>query len=177
MTPPPPAPEPSAPLLSSLLRHYEELVDYVRRRFAAPGLAREVVHDVCVRLLERPSPREVHEPIALLRRIARDTAVDRCRAEALRQHWVEPRAALPEPACPVPGHEQRLDGEQELARLVASIEAMPRRRRQVFILHKIHELPQSDVARRMGIGLKAVERHLRLAMAACRHDLDRDRAR
>ncbi|WP_338141130.1 sigma factor-like helix-turn-helix DNA-binding protein, partial [Stenotrophomonas geniculata] len=36
------------------------------------------------------------------------------------------------------------------------------------ILHKIHALPQADVAQRMGIGLKAVERHLRLAMADCR---------
>ncbi|WP_373925885.1 hypothetical protein [Enterobacter hormaechei] len=28
-------------------------------------------------------------------------------------------------------------------------------------------MPQAEVARRMGIGQKAVERHLRLAMADC----------
>ena len=41
-------------LLSSLVRHYEDLVDYVRVRFGDHGFAREVVHDVCVQILERP---------------------------------------------------------------------------------------------------------------------------
>lgn len=168
MTPPlPPAP-PGAPLLATLVRHYEDLVAYVRRRFAAPGMAREVVHDVCVRLLERPAPHDVRQPIALLRRIAHDAAVDRCRADALRRQWVEPTQRLPDAACPQPGLEQQAEGAKALARLVASIDAMPRRRRQVFILHKIHEVPQAQVAQRMGIGVKAVERHLRLAMASCR---------
>jgi RNA polymerase sigma factor (sigma-70 family) len=156
------------PLVSSLVRHYEELVDYLRHRFRSPALAREVVHDVCVRLLERPGPHDARQPIALLRRIAHDAAVDRCRAEDLRRHWVEPRAELPEGTCPSPGPDQHAHGRQALQRLSAAIERMPCRRQQVFILHKIHELPQAEVARRMGIGLKAVERHLRLAMADCR---------
>lgn len=164
-----PSPHPPAlPLVSSLVRHYEELVEYLRCRFRSPGLAREVVHDVCVRLLERPAAYDARQPIALLRRIAHDAAVNRCRAEDLRRHWVESRAELPDDACPRPGPEQQAQGQQALQRLSATIERMPCRRRQVFILHKIHALPQADVAQRMGIGLKAVERHLRLAMADCR---------
>ncbi|MGF6416773.1 RNA polymerase sigma factor (sigma-70 family) [Stenotrophomonas sp. AN71] len=164
----PPSTPPALPLVSSLVRHYEELVDYLRRRFRSPALAREVVHDVCVNLLERPAVNDARQPLALLRRIAHDAAVDRCRAEDLRRHWVEPRAELPESACDRPGPAQHAQGQQALQRLTASIERMPCRRRQVFILHKIHEVPQADVARRMGIGLKAVERHLRLAVADCR---------
>ncbi|HEL4846103.1 MULTISPECIES: RNA polymerase sigma factor [Stenotrophomonas] len=158
---------PALPLVTSLVRHYEELVDYLHRRFRSPGLAREVVHDVCVRLLERTAAHDARQPIALLRRIAHDAAVDRCRAEDLRRHWVEPRAELPEGACERPGPERQAQGQQALQRLTTSIERMPCRRQQVFILHKIHELPQAEVAQRMGIGLKAVERHLRLAMADC----------
>lgn len=169
-----PQPDPHAlPLVSSLVRHYEELVDYLRRRFRSPGLAREVVHDVCVRLLERPAVPDARQPIALLRRIAHDAAVDRCRAEDLRRHWAEPRAELPEAPCPCPGPEQQAQGQQALQRLSATIERMPCRRQQVFILHKIHELPQAEVARRMGIGLKAVERHLRLALADCHQQAPR----
>lgn len=168
MSQPPSTPLPAAPLVSSLVRHYEELVDYLHRRFRSSGLAREVVHDVCVRLLERPVVHHARQPIALLRRIAHDAAVDRCRAEDLRRHWVEPRAELPEGACPRPGPEQHAQGMHALEHLSVTIERMPCRRQQVFILHKIHELPQAEVARRMGIGLKAVERHLRLAMDDCR---------
>ena len=171
MSTPPHPPPPVLPLVSSLVRHYEDLVDYLRRRFASPGLAREVVHDVCVRLLERPEPAGVRQPMALLRRMAHDAAVDRCRAEDLRRQWVEPRAELPDAACEGAGPARQAVAAQELAQLVDVIRAMPCRRRQVFILHKIHDVPQAAVARRMGIGLKAVERHLRLAMVDCRQAL------
>lgn len=55
--------DPAKPtLLSTLVRHYEELVDHVRRRFGDRGMAREVVHDVCVQLLERDEKENVHTP-------------------------------------------------------------------------------------------------------------------
>lgn len=40
-------------LLSTLVRHYDELVEHVRRRFGERGFARDVVHDVCVHLKRR----------------------------------------------------------------------------------------------------------------------------
>ncbi len=35
-------------------------------------------------------------------------------------------------------------------------------------MHKIHEIPQAQVADRLGISVKTVEKHLRLGLAACR---------
>lgn len=78
--------DPAKPsLLSTLVRHYDELVDHVRRRFGDRGFAREVVHDVCVQLLEKREPQEVRTPLALLRKISHDQAVDRYRSERRRQ--------------------------------------------------------------------------------------------
>ncbi|MFT4045630.1 MAG: RNA polymerase sigma factor [Solimonas sp.] len=154
-------------LLSSLLHHYEDLVDELRRRFGDRGFAREVVHDVCVQLLEKPQ-RDAHTPLALLRRISHDTAVDRCRAEDRRRRWIESVAELPDVACAAATQERALDAEQELRRLERTIAAMPPRRREVFVMHKLHELPQAEVAARLGISLKMVEKQLRLGMLACR---------
>ncbi|MNN85745.1 RNA polymerase sigma factor [compost metagenome] len=56
----------------------------------------------------------------------------------------------------------------ELERLSDAIADLPPRCQMVFVMHKIHELSQAEVAERMGISLKAVEKHLRLGMAACR---------
>jgi RNA polymerase sigma-70 factor (ECF subfamily) len=161
-------------LLSSLARHYDELVDYIRVRFINRGFAHDVVHDVCLRLMERPEPQWVRAPLALLRRISYDAAVDRCRSENVRHRWVEPVANLPDQACPTPDHTQTLSAHQELEHLIEAIQRLPLRRRHVFIMHKIHELPQAEVAARLGISLKMVEKHLRLGMAACRQALDRD---
>lgn len=52
--------------------------------------------------------------------------------------------------------------------MIAAIAMMPVRRRQVFILHRIHEIPQAEVAERMGITQKLVEKHLRLALRGLR---------
>ena len=60
-------------LLAALVRHYDELVDSVRRRFGDRHTAREVVHDVCVQLLEAPEKEGVRVPLALLRKIAART--------------------------------------------------------------------------------------------------------
>lgn len=161
-------------LLSTLLVHYDELVDYVRARFGHRGFARDVVHDVCVRLLERPEPASVRAPLALLRRISHDAAVDRCRSEDARSAHLACGGELEQAVSQAPDQARNVDAQRELALLVGTIRAMPLRRRQVFVLHKIHELPQAEVARRMGISLKMVEKHLRLAMAACRAGLERE---
>lgn len=163
-----------SPLLASLVRHYDELIEYVRRRFGQRGFAQDVVHDVCVRLLERPEPDTSRAPLAMLRRLSHDTAIDRCRSDDARHRWIDSVAILPQTVCPVPDQARVLDAQLEMERLAAAIQAMPRRRRQVFILYKIHELPQAEVAQRMGISLKAVEKHLRLAMAECRTRLERE---
>ncbi|PYG96401.1 RNA polymerase subunit sigma-70, partial [Arthrobacter stackebrandtii] len=55
-------PKPS--LLATLIRHYDDLVDHVRRRFGERVFAREVVHDLCVQLLEDDEREGVRQPLA-----------------------------------------------------------------------------------------------------------------
>lgn len=160
-------------LLAALARHYEELVDSVRRRFGDRNAAREVVHDVCVQLLEAPEKEGVRVPLALLRKIAHDRAVSHYRSERRRRAWVDEQAQLPELTCAAPGPERCLEAADELDRLCAAIAELPPRCQQVFIMHKIHELPQQEVAAQLGISLKAVEKHLRVGMSKCLAGLER----
>ena len=160
-------------LLAVLARHYEELVDSVRRRFGDRHAAREVVHDVCVQLLEAPEKEGVRVPLALLRKITHDRAVSHYRSERRRQAWVDEQALLPEVACAAPGPERCLEASDELECLCAAIAELPPRCQQVFVMHKIHELPQQVVAEQLGISLKAVEKHLRVGMSKCLAWLER----
>ncbi|HEY1026884.1 MAG TPA: RNA polymerase sigma factor [Pseudomonas sp.] len=160
-------------LLAALARHYEELVDSVRRRFGDRNAAREVVHDVCVQLLEAPEKEGARVPLALLRKIAHDRAVSHYRSERRRRAWVDEQAQLPELTCAAPGPERCLEAADELDRLCAAIAELPPRCQQVFIMHKIHELPQQEVAAQLGISLKAVEKHLRVGMSKCLAGLER----
>ncbi|AYG45356.1 RNA polymerase sigma factor [Pseudomonas sp. Leaf58] len=167
--------DPAKPtLLSTLVRHYDDLVDHIRRRFGDRSMAREVVHDVCVQLLERGEKEDVHTPLALLRKISTDTAVSRYRSERRRAAWVEAIAELPEVACPAATPISRYDSEREFQLLVNAIAELPPRCQAVFVMHKIHQMPQVEVADRLGISIKTVEKHLRLGLAACRQRLGRD---
>ncbi|KAF1029391.1 MAG: hypothetical protein GAK37_01771 [Pseudomonas sp.] len=166
--------DPAKPsLLSTLVRHYDELVDHVRRRFGDRGFAREVVHDVCVQLLEKREKDGVHTPLALLRKISHDQAVSRYRSERRRQAWIVQQPEPLDALCPAPAPPRHYEAARELELLTEAINQLPERCQMVFVMHKIHDLPQAEVAARMGISLKTVEKHLRLGLAACRAYLDR----
>lgn len=166
--------DPAKPtLLSTLVRHYDELVDHVRRRFGDRSTARDVVHDVCVQLLERDEKEDVRTPLALLRKISHDTAVSRYRSERRRAAWVDALPELPEVVCTAATPVGRHEAEHELQLLVDAIAALPPRCQAVFVMHKIHEIPQAEVAARLGISIKTVEKHLRLGLATCRERLGR----
>lgn len=97
--------DPAKPsLISTLVRHYDDLVDHVRRRFGDRGFAREVVHDVCVQLLEKREREDVRTPLALLRKISHDQAISRYRSERRRQALVVALPDLSEPVCEAPCH-------------------------------------------------------------------------
>ncbi len=163
-----------SPLIAALVHHYDELVDHLRRRFGADGgFARDVVHDVCVNLMAEPPRQPVLTPMAYLRRATLNLAIDRHRVENARAVWVQSMDELPEGVCQAPGPVRQLDAAREFARLAEAIEQLPPRCREVFVMHKVHEVPQAEVALTLGISRKAVEKHVRLGMATCRAALDR----
>ena len=62
--------------------------------------------------------------------------------------------------CP----EQRLTAHQELARLAKAIDSLPTKCREVTWLRKVEQLPQREVAARLGIQEKAVEKQVSRGM-------------
>lgn len=162
-----------ASLAESLVSHYEDLVGYVRRRFRLGEVARDVVHDAYLQVTARPARRDARNPVGLLRRMLHHLAVDTLRRDdARRAHELACDSALLPPAlCPQPGPEQVVQGRQQLQCLITAIDALPPRCREVFILHKIHGMPQAEVARLLQVSPQNVEKHLRRGLAACREHM------
>lgn len=158
------------PLLAALESHYDELVDHIRRRFRERGgdggFAREVVHDVCVQVLEAPPVEAVHTPLAWLRTATSHRAIDRCRADDRRLALVEVVAEVPDVLTH--GHDgaAELEFRQQLAALVRIVEALPPRARQVFLLQRVHGMAQQEIAAALGISRNMVAQHHQRAMLA-----------
>ena len=161
----------SSPLVAALARHYHQLVAHVRHHAARWGgdgsAAHDVVHDVCVELIEAPPASPVQTPLAFLRSVATRRAIDRHRADAARAARIAVPGEVPDAAASEASDPARIvAGRQDVQLLVRAIDGLPIRCREVFVLHKIHEMPRSEVAAHLGISLKTVEKHLRLGVAA-----------
>jgi RNA polymerase sigma-70 factor (ECF subfamily) len=70
-----------------------------------------------------------------------------------------------------PGPERRVAARQELERLKRLIVALPEQCRRVFELRKIEGHSQRDVAAKMGISERTVEKHLAKAVARMLHGI------
>ncbi|AXV71449.1 RNA polymerase sigma factor [Ralstonia pseudosolanacearum] len=152
-------------LMTAFVDHYEELVDHVRHRFGDRAFARDVVQDVCVQLLHRPPAEPICTPLAFLRHLSIHRAIDRWRSD-------ETYAAYAEQAGQVAPDTDDVDGERVVASRQAvhqveqAIGGLPARCREVFILHKLHDLSQDEVAVRLCISRNMVAKHLARAMLA-----------
>ena len=128
--------------------------------------ARDIAQESLTRLLRyRDSePAEAWRP--LLYRIARNLLNEQWRrAQSHREQYNVPVESieLPDPAPPP---EVAMQQAQQQAWLREAMLSLPPRCRQVFVLVRIDGLSQGEVARRCGISVKTVEKHLATALTA-----------
>lgn len=156
------------PLLDALRRHYDELVEHVRRRFGDKNFAHEVVHEVYMHVVNaRPRERE-GTPLALLKHISTCKAIDLQRAANSRNQWQESMDAVPDVSLHHIDGEEVLRGKQLVDALENVIGDLPPRCREVFVLHKLEEMSQDEVAALLGISRKMVVKHMERAMSTVR---------
>jgi len=62
--------------------------------------------------------------------------------------------------------ERLLQSRQELNCVVAALNEMPERMRNIFILARLENLPRAEIAQRLGISKRLVEQQITLATAS-----------
>lgn len=60
--------------------------------------------------------------------------------------------------------EDELAAEQRLTQVVALVDAMPSRTREIFLLHYVDEYTYPQISKQLGISVSAVEKHMARAM-------------
>ncbi|MFT3802495.1 MAG: RNA polymerase sigma factor [Burkholderiaceae bacterium] len=103
---------------------------------------------------------------ALLFRVARNLCIDEARHRKIAQNWARTQAdawvSHAAPSC-----EQLLAQHRVLTRVIATLEALPPRRRQVFLLARAYGHSHAEIAQRLGITEMAVAKHLVRAVLDC----------
>lgn len=107
----------------------------------------------------------VREPRALLYHTGRNIIATAATRRAAEERMLDALALVSTDTAP--SAEREAIARQQLERLVERLGAMPRKRRDVFILVRIHGCSYHEAAERMGLSESAVERHVMRAVFDC----------
>ncbi|MGQ4274546.1 RNA polymerase sigma factor [Terrihabitans sp. B22-R8] len=147
------------------LRLLRLIARVVRCRTAAEDL----VQDVFVNLLGGPA-RRIDNPRHYLARAATNLAIDHLRRERVRTARMAEGLTGDEPdAAPLP--DAVLQGRQELALLRTAVDRLPPRCRAVFLLSREHGLTMREIAAKLDLSEKTVEKHIGRALVELRREL------
>lgn len=153
-----------------LADHWTDLVAYATRILDSPDAAEDVAQETFIRVWER---RQRIHPTGSLRpflyRIARNLALNRSRRLRIRAEWRSNRT----PVYPSATGPAQIAEHNELKRAAdRAIDALPERRREVFVLARYHDLSYREIAHVMKISPQTVANQMSAALAELREALE-----
>lgn len=151
------------PLLDYLTRNYDSLKRRVVQLTGNVDLAEDAMQDTWVRMHVKADTRDESafvSPASYLLRTALNIAID-IRRRQTRWLSTEEIEALDFLADPAPGPEQVTGAQAEFDRMLDLLKTLSPRRREVFVLAHWENLPQPEIAKRLGVSLRTVEYDLR----------------
>lgn len=142
-----------------------DLAAFVSRRVGAQDAA-DVLQETWLKLHEHGDTGSWREPRAVLFATAGNLAVDHWRQQQ-RQACHFDGGELPEVASPFPGPDTVVDDRRQAARLVAVLDELSGECRQAFLLNRLDGMTHREIADRLGICTKTVQRHIERALGHC----------
>lgn len=165
----------SKPLFEAAFRaHYDSLIHYIRSRVGSDAEARDIAQEAYLRLMRYREDQDAASLKALVFRIATNLVIMRARAVRMRPGHEPLEAALDVPAND-PTPERQLFTEQQLQRLTEVIQRLPPKCQQAFVLSRFHHMGYQEIAQRLGISVKMVEKHIAQALSICRREVGYER--
>jgi RNA polymerase sigma-70 factor (ECF subfamily) len=163
-------------LVQELVAHYADLRRQLTRDLRDPHYAADIAQSSFERVYAQATkPRGaacddanggIESPRALLFRVARNLCIDEARRRKVAQEWVGTHATLGTHLV-APSSEFILAQQRVLARVVDTMEKLPPRRREVFLLFRAYGHTRAEIAERLNITEMAVAKHLLRATIDC----------
>lgn len=156
-------------LNQAIQAHYNDMIAAVGRGGHSESAAREVVHDLYLKLAMQPNVLKGTRSLrGFLCRAAINLGIDRFRRQQFETRLFsgteeEATAVCASSDCP----DTALDIRARLTVLKRAIAELPNRRRAAFVLHRLHHLSPDEIAVRLNISRNMVDRHLRRALSHC----------
>jgi RNA polymerase sigma factor (sigma-70 family) len=150
---------------------YGELLRFLRRRTSGSQEAEDVAQESVFKLLRYRESASVSEWRRLLYRIAVNSAHDRFRDSRRHRAIAQAVAEAPEAIASERLPDEFAAHQQRLARLRRAILQLPPKRQRVCLLRFAQGMTNAQIARRCGVSVKTVEKHLTKGLAALRREV------
>ena len=149
------------------LQHHGWLVARLRRKLGCGWDAADLAQNTFVRVLAaRDLPLDrLAEPRAYLTTIAQRLLSNHLRRRQIERAYIDALTLLPEPVTPPP--EARLMVLETLVAIDRLLDGLPVVARKAFLLWRLEELTQEEIADQLGLSRTSVRRHLAAAATRC----------
>ena len=161
-------------------RLYHEERDRLERQIARPtgnpSIARDLVHEVFLRVWERTrglSGAFSGNPSAFLSRSARNAAIDHLRRERVRDTHA---GAVPPETVPEDPAFAEIAARQAQEAVKRAIRDLPETTRRLFLMNRAEGLTFHEIAHRNGMSERNVAKHMAKAVAVCARALEESRS-
>lgn len=153
-----------------LIHHYRDLLHFCLRKAQDCDTAADLAQESFARVLAMQKAGQVIlDPRALLRQVALRAKIDLDRRAQVRRH--EDIDALDEASQPAAARHLQPDeacaSSQSIQAYLDAIESLPPRCREAFCMYAFDELPNKEIAERMGVSLGMVNQYISRGKLAC----------
>lgn len=145
---------------------HDRLFHFFRRKIGREA-APDLVQEAFTRMLRSGALERVENPQAYLNRTAQNLLIERARTWRRRHCMLCPLDEARDAAVP-PEQEWHVEAAELRRAYRRVLLAMPRRTRRIFLMHRLKGMTYRDIAERLGIRNKTVEKHMGRALARCR---------
>lgn len=145
---------------------YSDLLRQIYRKTICQQSALDVLHNALVRFALAKNPDRLQEPHAFLQVIVRNQLVDEYRYQRrlvsldASESEDDQKDSILDSEFYSPSAEHLADIKQRLSCMQTLIDSLPPRCREVFWLYRVEGLKQAQIAEKLNISLKMVEKHV-----------------
>ncbi|WP_338803310.1 sigma-70 family RNA polymerase sigma factor [Xenorhabdus griffiniae] len=145
--------------------YHHWLRNWIRQNSACPYQAEDLVHEVFIKLMQSSDLENIHQPRAFLMTIARRTLSNYWRRKKLEDHYLEYVSEQPEISAN--SSENQLMLLEQLEKIDETLDELPAKVRQTFLLIQLQGLRYQEVAENLGISISSVKNYLHQAHREC----------
>lgn len=168
------------PLAAESFREfYTQILHFLRKRTDNASDAADMTQDVFTQWLGYQDRAKVEQPRAFLFQMARNVLRDHWRRQQVRQSAHDEQVTNELAPLSDERHDPMVAAQrlQRLEQLKVVLAELSPRRREALMLHRFEGLSQAQIAKRMGISVSMVEKHIAFALLHCKQHLQRDNAK